>query len=246
MILFPVAEKFLSPARLLPYKQAAKGDEQISLSLYLDNLRLAQSFYAPLSLLEVTFRNAPHDVLTINFGSDNWLLTQQKGFMIDSGLTYVDHKQGKSITNNKVLKMVQTAVAEFKQKRNYVPNNGTALIAELTFGFWTTLFSKRYFLLLNRSPLRAFAHRPRGTSWETISNKLAEVRAFRNRVYHYEPLCFQKNSSNILCFSQLDGIHANITDLLAWIEPSLPAWLAEADRVPETLKKLRKKYPMAS
>jgi hypothetical protein len=245
-MLFPIAEKLLSPARLFPYKQAAKGDEQASLNLYLDNLRIAQSFYAPLSLLEVTFRNALHDVLAISFGADDWLLTQQAGFMVDPTLTSFDSRQGKTVTNNKVLTMVQAATTEYRQKRNAPPPNGAALIAELTFGFWTTLFSRKYFFLLNRNPLRAFAHRPRGTSWETISNKLTEVRTFRNRVYHYEPLCFQKSSNNVLCFSQLNTIHRSIIELLSWIDPSLPTWLTEADRVPDTLKKLGKKHPLAS
>lgn len=245
-MLFPVAEKFLSTARLLPYKQAAQNDEQASLRLYLDNLRLAQSFYAPLSLLEVAFRNSLHEVLSINFKSADWLLTEQSGFMVDASLTYFDHKRGKEVTNDKALRMMQAAVAEFKQQRNYVPSTGAALIAELSFGFWTTLFSRKYFFLLNKNPLRAFPHRPRGTTWEVVSNKLTEVRTFRNRVYHYEPLCFQKNSSNILCFSQLNNIHNSIADLLGWIDPSLPIWLAEVDRVPETLKKLRTKYPTAS
>lgn len=70
-MLFQTAEKYLSSARLTPYMQAAKGDEQLSLALYLDNLRLAQSFYPALSLLEVSFRNALHDTLSIKFKSDN-------------------------------------------------------------------------------------------------------------------------------------------------------------------------------
>ena len=245
-MLFPTAERFLSSARLSPYKQAARGDEQASLQLYLDNLRIAQSFYAPLSLLEVSFRNALHEVLVASFNTEDWLLTQQTGFMVDSSLTSFDARQGKLVTNNKVLAMVQAATAEYKQKRGALPTSGVSLIAELTFGFWTTLFNKKYFLLLNRNPLRAFAHRPRGTSWETISNKLTEVRTFRNRVYHYEPLCFQKGSASIICLSQLQTTHASILELLSWIEPSLPVWLTEADRVPDTLKKLGQKHPLAS
>jgi hypothetical protein len=86
-MLFPVAEKFLSTARLAPYKLAAQGNEQTSLRLYLDNLRLTQSFYIPLSVLAVALRNALHDVLANSFQSDNWLLIQRTGFMIDEKLT---------------------------------------------------------------------------------------------------------------------------------------------------------------
>lgn len=245
-ILFKTAERLLSPARLSPYKQAVRGDEEASLQLYLNNVKIAQSFYAPLSLLEVALRNALHDVLAVSFQSDNWLLTEQNGFMTDPGLTYYDQRKGKTVTNDKLLKMVKATVAEYREQRGYSPVAGTAITADLNFGFWTALFNKKHFLLLNRNPLRAFAYRPRGTSWEMINDKLTAVRLFRNRVYHYEPLCFQKQSTNILCFSQLHHIHTSILDLLAWIEPTLPDWLTEADRVPEVLKKLHKKYPDAS
>lgn len=245
-MLFPIAEKFLSSARLSPYIQVTKGNEPASLDLYLDNLRIAQSFYAPLSLLEVAFRNALHDALTVNFETTDWLLTQQTGFMIDPSLTYMDQKRGKRITNDKVLKMVQAAINEFRQQRNHPPINGTALIAELPFGFWTTLFSRTYYFLLNKVPLRVFAQRPRGTTWETIGSKLTEIRTFRNRVYHYEPLCFQKQSNSVLCFSQLSRVHADIIALLSWIEPSLSVWLTEADRFPDVLKKLHRKHPTAT
>lgn len=244
-MLFPVAEKFLSAARLAPYKLAAQGDEQASLRLYLDNLRLAQSFYIPLSVLEVALRNALHDVLANSFQSDNWLLTQQTGFMIDEKLTYFDKRRNERVTNDKVLKMIQAAIREFKEQRKYDPPHGTAIIAELNFGFWTTLFSRKYYFILNQAPLRAFPNRPRGTSWETINDKLQEVRTFRNRVYHYEPLCFKKNTSNILCFSQLQHTHSSITELLSWLNPELLGWLADADRVPDTLKTIQKKHPQA-
>ena len=245
-MLFQTAEKFLSPARLIPYKAAANGNEQASLQLYLDNLRVAQSFYAPLSLLEVAFRNALHDVLAVHFRSDNWLLNQRTGFMTHPKLTSFDRSKSENITNDKVLKMVKAAAKEFKEQRGYEPLVGTTLIADLDFGFWTTLFSGTYFFLLDKAPLKAFGKRPRGTDWKTVRDKLNEVRRFRNRVYHYEPLCFQKQTNNILCFSHLDYMHHNILELLAWLDPALTAWVSEVDRVPDALQKIRKKHPQAS
>ena len=142
--------------------------------------------------------------------------------------------------------MVKAASQEFKGKHRYEPPNGAALIADLSFGFWTTLFTKTYFELLNRAPLNAFNYRPRGTGRDIAYDKLQEIRLFRNRVYHYEPLCFQSDPRKTLIFSQLENIHATICELLAWLDPTLPEWLAEVDRVPETLKKLKRKYPDAS
>ena len=192
--------------------------------MYADNLRTAQSFCPSLSVLEVALRNAIHDSLTTEFRSSNWLLEQQTEFMIDSRLTYIN-REGEEIKNCKALNMVAAAIKEFKEQRQYSPSTGSAIIAELPFGFWTTLFNKKYFDILNRTPLYAFPARPRGTTWENVNARLISVRKFRNRVYHYEPICFQNNSPNILCFQQLHDIHSDITDLLAWISPDVAQWL---------------------
>ncbi len=163
--------------------------------------------------------------------------------MIHPDLTYYSAESGENISNHKVLKMVLAAIKEYKEQRKHEPPTGKAIIAELSFGFWTTLFTKKYFLLLNRDPIRAFSkQRPQGTTWDIINAKLTRVRVFRNRVYHYEPLCFQKGSSNILCFSQLNEIHTDILELLTWIDPSLTQWVVEVDLVQEKLKKLQRKY----
>ncbi|HET9504378.1 MAG TPA: hypothetical protein VFO93_12620 [Hymenobacter sp.] len=245
-MLFQNAPKFLSTPRLSPYLSASGGDEQKALLLYLDNLRLAQSFYIPLSFLEVALRNALHEVLERHFNSANWLLEQRKGFMIDNRLTNRDYRTGKTTTNDKILRMVETAIRDFEERWNYPPPSGSVLIADLNFGFWTTLFSRTYFGLLQKRLLRAFSHWLHGTERETLYNKLKDIRTFRNRVYHYEPLCFEKQSKSILCFSQLQQLHATILELLGWLDPALPTWLAEADRVPDTLRTISKKYPQAT
>lgn len=243
-MLFQTAEKFLSHTRLAPYKYAAKGDEQLSLKLYLDNLRVAQSFYPALSLLEVALRNAVHDTLSVKFKTDNWLFTEQQGFMVDPSLTYYDAEREEEVVNHKVLKMVLAAIKDYKEQRKQDPPNGLAIIADLSFGFWTSLFNKKYFLLLNRDPLRAFSkERPQGITWNIINDKLIKVRTFRNRVYHYEPLCFQKDTRNVLCFDHLEEIHKDIKDLLTWLNPELTQWLSEVDLVTEKIKKLHKNYP---
>lgn len=164
--------------------------------------------------------------------------------MVDNRLTYIN-KEGEKTKNDKVLNMVAVAIKDFSELRKRAPFNGSAIIAELTFGFWTTLFSKKYFEVLNRTPLYAFPARPRGTTWEVINTKLGRVRTFRNRVYHYEPLCFQKDPSTILCFQQMYDVHADIIELLAWISPDMAQWLTEIDLVPEKLENLRKKHPSA-
>ena len=108
-MLFQTVEKFLSSARLHPYKVATNGNEALTLALYADNLRIAQSFYTCLSVFEVAFRNSMHDSLMTEFHSSNWLLEQKSGFMTDKRLIYIS-KEGKEAKNEKVLNMVKAAL----------------------------------------------------------------------------------------------------------------------------------------
>jgi hypothetical protein len=54
--------------RFGPYLAAANGDVRAALDLYVWNLCLSASFHGPLSILEVTVRNALHRELSVLFG----------------------------------------------------------------------------------------------------------------------------------------------------------------------------------
>ena len=97
------------------------------------------------------------------------------------------------------------------------------VVAELTFGFWTALFNKQYakdfwkplmyaFLLLD-TPNK---HR------DKISYKLNQVRKFRNRIFHYEPIC---NDLTALATN-----HNHILEILNWINADIVSWTKQIDR----------------
>ena len=97
------------------------------------------------------------------------------------------------------------------------------LVSELTLGFWTSLFNKNYakdfwkplmyaFPLLNNQQ----KHR------NVIAFKLNNIRKFRNRIFHYEPIC---NDLNILSIN-----HANILEVLQWINTDIVNWTKQIDR----------------
>ncbi len=245
-MLFQVAEKFFSPARLAPYLNAAQGDQTLALQLYSDNLRLAQSFYFPLACLEIALRNALHETISRFLGTDNWLITERQGFMVAPSLTGYDRHKGKIVTNNKVLKMVESSIEAFPEQHNgRMVSSGPELIPELNFGFWTTLLTKNYTKVLGGRPVTAFVHKPAREDAESINGKLFKVRLFRNRMYHYEALCFQADASKTLCFSQILNIHRTISDLIKWLDPSLAVWVDKSDQLPQLIKELRVQYPKA-
>jgi hypothetical protein len=99
--------------------------------------------------------------------------------------------------------------------------------AELSFGFWTSLFDVRYersrtlwprllgHALLDRGSPRTVRTRTR------LSPMLNRVRHLRNRVAHHEPVWHWRD---------LHEQHALALDLLGWFSPSLREAVGAADR----------------
>jgi len=87
------------------------------------------------------------------------------------------------------------------------------IVAELNFGFWSSLFGRQSHHLwqLLRPIFQA-----RGIQRSTIAQNLRELRLLRNRIGHYEP---------IIAFP-LAQRYADITTLTGWLSPSAAAWIA--------------------
>jgi hypothetical protein len=101
------------------------------------------------------------------------------------------------------------------------------LVAELTFGFWTSLLEVRYernkvlwphllgAQLLHPSSPRSMRSR------KQLSPLLNRVRYLRNRVFHHEPIWH---------WSNLIQQHTVALDLMGWFSPALRATIEPADR----------------
>jgi hypothetical protein len=108
------------------------------------------------------------------------------------------------------------------------PCEAGRLVAELSFGFWTTLFDVRYeqdrVLWPRLFAQKIFAHAPRQKrSRKALSPLLNRVRHLRNRAFHHEPIWH---------WSDLTQQHALVIDLLGWMGPQLRATGSAVDRFP--------------
>ena len=97
------------------------------------------------------------------------------------------------------------------------------VVAELNFGFWTSLFSAPYeqSLLLPVLPT-AFASMP--TAMRTrrmLSKRVDDIRKLRNRVFHHEP---------VWNMPDLVTRHQEIVEGLSWINPRLQIYARIFDR----------------
>jgi hypothetical protein len=67
----------------------------------------------------------------------------------------------------------------------------------LNFGFWRFQFGPKEFRAAGSSLHHIFVNRPKGTNHTVIFNKLKLINNMRNRIAHYEPICFQAGVNKV-------------------------------------------------
>jgi hypothetical protein len=165
-------EKALSVPRIGKYRAACMGDKNRALILYRYNIKLCQKFYGVLGVLEVVLRNAINGHYTTRLADNEWLITQaQTGFLVN----YRD--------------------AIFKEKDKLVSKHNYThdkLVASLSLGIWTFMFSRNCYKNAGKTLLQIFPNKARGLNQKDIYDDLDRIRLFRNRIAHHEPLCFNR------------------------------------------------------
>jgi hypothetical protein len=202
-------EKHFSAARLGRYRQAYQGNEVRAASAYTHNMLLAEAMMPTLNALEVALRNGVHTRLSSAYGKSDWW----NAFADDANFSW----QSKEVSNAKIK----------LQKRGEMLSTDK-IIAELTFGFWSSLFNKQFSFALWRHLRFVFPRCPKPIRQRhTISSSLNQIRNLRNRVFHHEPILWITPA--------LSDQHRRALETLGWIEPRLVAWLETYDRVPAIL-----------
>lgn len=216
-------QKYASKSRMLKYETVCKNNNLKAIKLYQSNLRLSQSFYPLLSLLEVILRNAINEELASHFNDDNWLINQKNGFMSDPSLTKFNHKKNCMVPNHYMKNTVQKSVCTTQAN----------IIADVTFGFWTTVFEKAHYKVLLGRPRKIFSNIPTNIKRGVIYKKLNDLRDFRNRVYHNEPIIFAKNKAGAVMFSlkKTTENYNDIKEFFDWFGLNYTEWAQRLDNV---------------
>lgn len=174
-----------SPARLSRYSNACGGDQNKALTLYRHNVKLCQKFYGVLSLFEVVLRNAINEHYKRYFGDNDWIRTQlQPGGMLEHCPKLAD---------------VNKHITELVNNGRYTHDR---LVSSLSFGFWTYLFNKLPFRRGGQTLLAILPNRARGLGQKAVYNELMEIKKFRNRIAHHEPICFDMAGNKDVNFAQ--------------------------------------------
>lgn len=187
----------LSPERLSTFVNMSKTlNFPGGIELYKYNLEMSQALYPLLSCLEVTLRNQIHSGMSKRWGQD-WLISGKVSF-------YVEEKA-----------KIEKAKASLRNVT--VPK----IVAELNFGFWTSMLSSRYSELYTSKILKEiFLSRP-STSLKIARPRLNEIRKLRNRIFHYEPVINLKNPDIFVMFK-------DCLECLEWMSEDTNKWLVDS------------------
>lgn len=183
----PWIEAWLSAGRLGTYLSAAQGSRTLALALYEWNTRLGAAFLHDLGHLEVGLRNAYDQVLwkaTIP-GESHWTETMTMLKLFPVALKN-DPVQKRLVDANEVPRdQIVRARRDATNSGKGTPVPGK-VVAEVMFGFWTYLTSNAH----EKNIWVPYLHSayPPKTDRRKIHQTLCELREFRNRVAHHEPL----------------------------------------------------------
>ena len=180
------------------------NDESRAVKHYQSNIKLTEAFYTSLSVLEVALRNALSRELKTMTGRDDWYAI----FANTPGLTNLN-------------KYITQASKQIAGRHEQITTS--KIIAELTLGFWVSLLNAEYERLLWKDLRRAFPYIPKkDRKRKNVSAPFNRFRAFRNRVFHNESICWN--------MKKVQEIHDELLLVLEWINKDLPEWLTEIDR----------------
>jgi hypothetical protein len=195
-------ERVLSKPRLDSYRQHGESNEK-ALSRHLWNTALCEALYPSLQTLEVTFRNAVHSELGGVLSVPEWL-SAPPGFLYEDEILAIEKakqslRQGRGITE-------------------------PCLVAEMSFGFWTSLLDSRYDRMWPKLIAKVFPNMPRTIRTRgEVSKRMNKVRKLRNAALHHH---------SIWHWGDLDNQHQDLHTLLEWLSTSMSMLARECDRFP--------------
>jgi len=219
---FKQLEKAISLSRLKTYTTNDKSSNEEILGKYIWNVQLSENFYFLLKNLEISLRNSIYDAYKNAY-------PQRTLFYINNEDRY-KRKEFHAIGSWKMIKVVKSNLVEEKKKIS-----DEKIISQLNFGFWTKLLldNHRNYRDMWRQILKdVFPHKPIKYNLDRekkdIAQRLHNIRVFRNRIFHYEPI-FNRDD--------LDNIHKDILNIIGWINPELLTLTKMFDRYEEIVVK---------
>ncbi len=199
-IFFDDLSIILSQERLNSYLSHATcyNNKKSALIAHSWNIELSQALYPALQIFEITLRNTLHTAIRDLYDTEYWY-----------ELSFLHEREKKQIQ--------QTADSLVKNKKKVEP---CRVVADLSFGFWTSLFDVRYehgqilWPKLLKSIFQFLSKTQKTRAF--LSRELNKIRFLRNRVFHHEPIWH---------WQDLSEQHARIIYLTNALSPAASKYL---------------------
>ena len=221
------SEKYLSPERLAGYYKLARGDRKVGLLLYERNTELSEALYGVIQGLEVTLRNAMHNIIAVSTGQPDWYDT--------IGL------------NESEIDAIYDAKKKIEERAE--PITPGRVVAELNFGFWVRLTGWPY----EKTLWVPYLHKvfPIKLKRTAIHDRLLDLKSLRNRIAHHQRIVGGKRDLVRDYDNLLETISWLDHDMAEWVKatncfhqrankklrkptPHKPPTLAAAAEIPKT------------
>jgi hypothetical protein len=209
-------DRVISQERLSRYLAATTGDIGEALELYEHNIAISEALFGFLHGLEVAVRNSIHYTLRQDLGTPAWY---------DGGAVLPWSTTGAALSLTAIM---ADMVTDAKAKLLSTASSGK-VIAELTFGFWPNLLTKRFHTTLWLPSLhKAF---PDATEPRSIIHlRLEVIRRLRNRIAHHEPILTSHNEVYTGFKDQPYIALSSILECVEWVSKDAAAWLKTQSR----------------
>lgn len=211
--------KAFSHSRFARYFAACNNDFRRAMQLYWANIALSQQMYGIFGVFEVIFRNAIDNHYSTIKGNE-WLAqaVSENGFLTRS--------PGCEFASACVHKAIHKLGTEYTHDR---------LIAKMSFGFWAYQFAKREYAAGGSTLINIFFNRSFGTKQKEVAKNLLKVGELRNRIAHYESICFIHKTS-IISTEAIKNCYELISQMLRWLGFDPKELLHEIDHVNEAIQ----------
>ncbi len=207
---FNTLEKILSTDRLIPYLTKHNRDYDKAINHYKANIRISESFYSAIAIIEVGLRNNIDNQFKRKYTTEDWY--DHPDFIKDVSSFQIDR--------------IQEARKNILKEKKIVTHS--RIIAELTFGFWTSLFDTRFERSLWKNLRFAFPKCPKHIRQrKTVSSKLNSIRKLRNRIFHHESIAWN--------IEALTNYKNELYEVINWLNGDLTTFFKDTFRIDEVL-----------
>jgi len=201
----------LSPKRLQVYQKVAHHKKLDAIVLYQLNLELASLFFPLISWVEISIRNIISAHISQKSPINSTWIDLLNTLIIEeiSNDRYGDNAKEDLRKIRDQIKNLKRSTDKNVTKNGYRPSQDR-YVSNSNFYFWAMLFSPPATKMLAKHKIylnRIFSKREK---IKKISQVLNQLRLFRNRIAHNEPIIFEKG---ILSLNQVNKSFDNI----AWV-----------------------------